>query len=1045
MRTENGRCRSLRLGPMAAAVTVLALAAAPVELEAQYFGRNKVNYERFDFRILRAPRFDVYFYPAESLATMDAARMMERWYDRLSPYLRHSFDRRSLILFADQADFQQNNVVDIGSEGTGGVTEGFRQRVVLPLTGIYADNHHVLGHELVHVFQYDISRNPVAQGGEGAPGGGTTARGGGLGLHALPLWFVEGMAEYLSAGRNDPNTAMWMRDAVRRNDIPTIRQMTTDTRYFPYRYGQAFWAYVGGQYGDQTVVDLFRAALRSGVEPALRTILRTTPDSLSRDWAAATRAAFEPTLAGRTQPESLGTAIITQRARRGGEYNISPAISPDGRHVAFFSSRALFAMQVLIADAESGNIVARLGSINTPSHFDALSFLSSPGSWSPDGQRLAYVVYQRGDQVIDVYNLTTRRSERTITAPGVGAALDPAWSPDGRYIAFSGLAGGISDLYLHDLETGTTQQLTTGRNAEIQPAWSPDGRTLVFATDRGPATDFGQLTFGEMRLATIDIATRAVQLLPNTLGGKAINPHFSPDGANVYFVSDADGVPDIYRQELATRERLPYHPRGLGVSGISRHSHAISVSRQTGRLVASLFRGHGYDIVRLDPSELTGMPVAAATANAGVLPPVPAVRGVIDTYLADATTGLLPEPVAYDISPYRARLGLEYVAPPSVGVAFGGPFGTQVGGGIAALFRDHLGNHNVIGILQAQGELRDIGGQAVYQNYLSRWNYGVMAGRIPSITGYSLYTDEPEGVVFNQVIQRVYYSQLGAFAQYPFSPTHRVEFAAQTTRQSYDVQVDRYLLSGNRVVDHERVGIPGPDALTYTQAVAAFVGDYSFFGLTSPIAGARYRVEVSPVMGGLQFTTALADYRRYLYLRPVTLAGRVMQYGRYGRDAEDSTRITPVFVGQPWFVRGYDPADFRGSECAPQAGTGGPTNQCPVFNRLIGSRIAIANAELRVPLIGPYGFGVIASRFLPLEISPFVDMGLAWTSGESPSLRMVRGDEARFSVERIPVFSTGISARTNLFGFAILEMYYAYPFQRPDRGAHFGFQLVPGW
>jgi hypothetical protein len=368
-----------------------------------------------------------------------------------------------------------------------------------------------------------------------------------------------------------------------------------------------------------------------------------------------------------------------------------------------------------------------------------------------------------------------------------------------------------------------------------------------------------------------------------------------------------------------------------------------------------------------------------------------------------------------------------------------------VGGGIAALFRDHLGNHNVIGILQAQGELRDIGGQAVYQNYLRRWNYGVMAGRIPSVTGYSLYTDEPEGIVFNQVIQRVYYSQLGAFAQYPFSPTHRVEFAAQTTRQSYDVQVDRYLLSGNRVVDHERVSVPGPDALTYTQAVAAFVGDYSFFGLTSPIAGARYRVEVSPVMGGLQFTTALADYRRYLYLRPVTLAGRVMQYGRYGRDAEDSTRITPVFVGQPWFVRGYDPADFRGSECAPQAGTGGTSNQCPVFNRLIGSRIAIANAELRVPLIGPYGFGVIASRFLPLEISPFLDMGLAWTSGESPSLRMVRGDEARFSVERIPVFSTGISARTNLFGFAILEMYYAYPFQRPDRGAHFGFQLVPGW
>jgi Tol biopolymer transport system component len=1043
MSIRNGR-RSTRLLPAVAVIVGLSMFSPPAE--AQYFGRNKVNYERFDFRILRAPKFDVYYYPAESLATMDAARMLERWYERLSPYLRHGFDRRSLVLFADQADFQQNNVVDIESEGTGGVTEGFRQRVVLPLTGVYADNHHVLGHELVHVFQYDMSRNPTVQGGEGGPGGGTGARGGGLGLNALPLWFIEGMAEYLSAGRNDPNTAMWMRDAVRRNDIPTVRQMTTDTRYFPYRYGQAFWAYIGGRYGDGAVVDLFRAALRSGLEPAFRSILRSTPDSISAQWAAATRAAFEPTLVGRTHPDSAGTRLIVQRTRRGGEYNISPAISPDGRHIAFFSSRSMFAMQIHIADAETGRMITQLGSINSPSHYDALSFLSSPGSWSPDGQRLAYVVYKRGNQVIDIYNLSTRRSERTITAPGVGAALDPAWSPDGRYIAFSGLAGGISDLYVHDLETGNTQQLTTGRNAEIQPSWSPDGRTLVFTTDRGPATDFGQLTFGEMRLATIDVATREVRLLRTSLmGGKAINPHFSPDGQSVYFVSDADGVPDIYRQTLGG-DVYRVTRVASGVSGISRLSPAISVSRQSGRLVFSLFRGQGYDIVRLDPNQLTGTAVTGTFAqSAGVLPPMPDSPGVISSYLADATTGLPAEPVTWATVPYRARIGLEYLAPPSVGVAFGGPFGTQVGGGVAALFRDHLGDHNVVGIVQAQGELRDIGGQAIYQNFARRWNYGVMAGRIPLITGFGAYTQEAAGVVFNQVIQRIYFNQLGTFAQYPFSPTHRVEFAAQMTRQTYDVEIDRYLLNQfGQIVDHERVEGQAPDPITYTQAVTAFVGDYSYFGLTSPVAGARYRLEVSPVFGGVQFTTTLADYRRYFYLRPVTLAGRVMQYGRYGRDAENSSVLSPVFVGQPWFVRGYDPSDFRGSECAPQ-GAGTTTNECPVFNRLIGSRIAVANAELRIPLVGPYGFGVIASRFLPLEISPFLDMGLAWTSDQSPSFRMVRGDEARFSVERIPVISTGVSARTNLFGFAVLEFYYAHPFQRPDRGGHWGFQLMPGW
>ena len=106
----------------------------------------------------------------------------------------------------------------------------------------------------------------------------------------------------------------------------------------------------------------------------------------------------------------------------------------------------------------------------------------------------------------------------------------------------------------------------------------------------------------------------------------------------------------------------------------------------------------------------------------------------------------------------------------------------------------------------------------------------------------------------------------------------------------------------------------------------------------------------------------------------------------------------------------------------------------------------LAKASLfRIPVLGPYGFGLISTRFLPLEISPFVDMGWAWRRGESPDFRIVTGDEARITGDRIPVFSTGISARTNLFGYAILEVYYAHPFQRPDRGAHFGFQLAPGW
>jgi outer membrane protein assembly factor BamA len=110
-----------------------------------------------------------------------------------------------------------------------------------------------------------------------------------------------------------------------------------------------------------------------------------------------------------------------------------------------------------------------------------------------------------------------------------------------------------------------------------------------------------------------------------------------------------------------------------------------------------------------------------------------------------------------------------------------------------------------------------------------------------------------------------------------------------------------------------------------------------------------------------------------------------------------------------------------------------------VFSRLIGSRVGIASAEVRVPLFGVPEFGLLNFPFLPTELAAFVDAGVAWTSEESPTFAW---DEP---LARTPVVSAGLSTRVNLMGFAVLELYYAYPFQRPHKGFHFGFNLAPGW
>src|SRR5574339_738639 len=145
--------------------------ATPDALFAQggYFGQNKVQYRKFDFKVLKTEHFDVYYYPEEEQGARMAARMAERWYGRISRLLTHELrGRQPLILYASGPHFRQTNAIEgeIG-EGTGGVTEAYKRRIVLPFAGPIEATDHVLGHELVHAFQYDITNTSVSSGTPG--------------------------------------------------------------------------------------------------------------------------------------------------------------------------------------------------------------------------------------------------------------------------------------------------------------------------------------------------------------------------------------------------------------------------------------------------------------------------------------------------------------------------------------------------------------------------------------------------------------------------------------------------------------------------------------------------------------------------------------------------------------------------------------------------------------------------------------------------------------------------------------------------------------
>ncbi len=1054
--------RAARLAaPALALLLVLALA---LPANAQGFGRNKVQYENFEFRSFDTPHFTFYYYPEAEQAVQDAARMAERWYQRHSRTYLNAFEgRKPIIFYANDADFQQTNVIQgqLG-EGTGGVTEGLKQRVVMPLTGNYADTDHVLGHELVHSFQYDIALSKLDTLG--------------FNLGLMPLWMIEGTAEYLSVGRRDAHTAMWLRDAVMREDIPSIKDLSTG-RYFPYRYGQAVMAFIGGTYGDAAVANLYRMAGRTGVDSAFVYTLGITSDSLSSNWHQAIRETYLPEMEGRTPPDSSGRLVLA-KSIDGGDINIAPTLSPDGRYVAYLSERDLFNINLFIADAATGETVQKLRETAGDPHFDAIRFIASSGTWSPDGKKFAFITFVEGDNEISIYNAEQRKIERRFTVGGVGAMSNPAWGPDGRTIAFSGLDGGVSDLYLLDVETNEVQQLTSDRYADMQPTWSPDGGTIAFVTDRGPdGTNFETLDYAEERIAFYHLDGDSISVRVPFAGAMHHNVQYSPDGRSIFFISDQDGFKDIYRQELASGDLFRITNVKTGVSGITAMSPALTVSRETGRMLFSVFSDNEYNVYGLEADETVGDPVVqdglVQTPVALVLPPVGAVNtGLVAAYMRDASSDL-PDDLSFDSRPYSARLKLDWIAPPTVGAGVGsGPFGrAAIQGGVAAGFSDVLGNHNLVLVAQANGTFKDIGGQAVYTNLRNRYNWGGGVSHVPYLlASYPQYLrNEVGGVDYVQQRNRVYVSQASGFASYPFSRTRRIEAQLGATRYGFDTELEIYRFSATgQFLDRNRENgqscddvanstdplarsLCEPDAIYLAQTGAAFVGDYANFGFTSPIQGGRYRFGVTGIYGTYNFASLLADYRRYFYAKPFTFAVRGLHRGNYGiGDDERGTRIGQEYLYSayyPGFVRGYSIGSIETEECAPvlDPETGIVSNSCPVFNRLLGTRTALASAEIRTILLGNGEIGLLNFPYLPTELTLFADAGVAWSQDSSPTLKFVTGDEARTTTERIPVTSVGVSTRLNVLGFAIVEIFYAKPFQRPDQDWHWGFALSPGW
>ncbi|MBD3242244.1 MAG: BamA/TamA family outer membrane protein [Chitinivibrionales bacterium] len=565
---------SLRPALMSASLVLLLSHAALFA-----FGKNKVRYEQLEWEYLAGPYFHIYTHNDQGRLPGYSADIVRTAYADLKR--RFGFSHRKpvpVIIYGNAALFSQTNVVtDVIPEGVGGFTELFKNRVVVPWTGSYADLRHVIHHELVHAFEFGILYERF---------GGSFLKNAGL---QMPLWFAEGLAEYLSSGW-DRGADMFMLDRMVNASVALPGPELNG--YMAYKGGQSFFHYLASTHGD-SLFNTFLRAFRDTrtVDGAFEKAYGKSIEELGKEWKKQLKRIYWPEIAIRTDPAAR-THSLTQKKFKRATYNLRPRISPDGTKVAFFSDLRDFT-RIYVTDVKGKEVLATIRQHGNGGFFESFHPFRSGVCWSPDGTRLAFVTNRAGRDEIRIIELEDQSVVATLRFPSLRSLSSPAWSPDGSRLAFTATSLHESDIYLYAFGDSSLQRITDDIACESDPHFSPDGRLLVYGVEEYDMTDTAATQPANSDLALIELATGRTRRLCRTPWNER-EPCFAATDSTLVYVSDRNGIANIYHAHLDSLDT----PRPL--TDFVGSCSSPDWCRETDTLVFTLFQKGSWNIHRID-------------------------------------------------------------------------------------------------------------------------------------------------------------------------------------------------------------------------------------------------------------------------------------------------------------------------------------------------------------------------------------------------------------------------------------------------------------
>lgn len=1013
------------------------------------FGKNKVQYKKFNYYYIQSKHFDVYFTDGgERLATF-AIVAAESALVSIQKNFKYNINNRiSMIIYNSHNDFQQTNVVsEYLEEGIGGVTELFKNRVVVPFEGSYDQFRHVIHHELVHAVMNDMFYGGSLQ----------SIISNNITLN-LPLWFMEGLAEYEALGW-DTHSDMFMRDASINQYLPNINQLNG---YFAYRGGQSVFWFIERKYGKEKIGDLLNRIRGQGsFEGGIKSTFGFDLEELNEKWKKDQKVLYWPDIELRKEPNEFSKQL-TDHTKDGGFYNTSPAISPQGDLIAFISNRDDY-FDVFIMSATDGKIIKKLVKGNTTANFEELHILTPGLSWSPDGKKIALASKAGAYDAIFIFDVKTGKYQKLdLRLDGI---FSVDWSPDGKKLAFVGLHKHQSDIFIYDLETKKLTNLTNDIFSDSDPHFSHDSKAIFFSSDRGDYTELASReyffdiinhNYKQLDLYRIDIETREIQRITDFPNSNETSVVASRDGKYLFFISDLNGINNIYCKDISNvnwkddfsvliKNEDDLKPITNSLNGI----YQISLSDDAKRLAFSSMYKAAYNIfVMTNPvdkiSTIDKLPLtkfaqskllaAKPQEEPDTIKVVTRTRveitysdsviiktgNIVDTSNAftdiarqNFTNYIFNEKFITRETPVRDSLLFAYDRKDSLGnfivnkykinfspdiIYANAGFSTFYGllGTTILAFSDMLGDHQIIGITSLNIDLKNS-------------DYGIAYFYLPERTDFTIQAFHTARFLIQERNRFYYLYRYRNYGSY-FSASYPID-------KFYRIEVGLSWLNVRR--DNLDIYEEPPQLLSLLIPSASFVHDNSLWEFTAPSRGTRYNFTIFGVpplkKNAFNFGTITGDYRTYFkFWKEYSLTLRLSGGYSFGRNpqkfmlggtenwinyrfeenkipiesAEDFLFLTPVLP-----LRGYN------------------------YSQKLGTKYALMNLELHFPLIKLLVTSPLPLLFQNIRGVAFLDIGSAWTRNSDfrGTVRDVYGNVYTKDL----LIGTGLGTRIFLFGFLL--------------------------